>query len=93
MSTTLLRTRIDTRRIHEASEILEAIGLTPGDAVNMFFAQVVQHRGIPFPVLTSREPNAETIAAMREVDDAIKTGRGPRYATAREAMAALKSKK
>jgi addiction module RelB/DinJ family antitoxin len=50
MATTLLRTRIDSKRIREARKILDGIGVKPADAVNMFFAQVVAHRGIPFAV-------------------------------------------
>ena len=50
MATTLLRTRVDRVRAKQASAILARLGLKPSDAVNMFFAQVITHRGIPFAV-------------------------------------------
>ncbi|MDR0902704.1 MAG: type II toxin-antitoxin system RelB/DinJ family antitoxin [Opitutaceae bacterium] len=50
MSTTIVRTRVDSARIRAARKILNDIGLKPADAVNMFFAQVVAHQGIPFAV-------------------------------------------
>lgn len=50
MSTTLLRTRVDTGRAREARKILAHLGLKPGDAVNLLFAQIVNQRGLPFAV-------------------------------------------
>jgi antitoxin component of RelBE/YafQ-DinJ toxin-antitoxin module len=50
MATTILRTRIDRTRARDAGQILARLGLTPGDAVNMFLAQVIARRGIPFAV-------------------------------------------
>ncbi|MDR3229446.1 MAG: type II toxin-antitoxin system RelB/DinJ family antitoxin [Puniceicoccales bacterium] len=48
MATTLLRTRVDGGNMREARQILASIGLKPSDAVNMLFAKIVAHRGIPF---------------------------------------------
>jgi DNA-damage-inducible protein J len=53
MSTTLLRARVDTRHAREAKKILAGLGLDTTSAVNMLFAQVVAHRGLPFPVQES----------------------------------------
>jgi addiction module RelB/DinJ family antitoxin len=50
MSTTVIRTRVDRERARQVSEILGDIGLKPSDAVNMLFAQIVAHNGIPFAV-------------------------------------------
>ena len=50
MSTVLIRTRVDTTRAKAAQKILSGLGLKPAEAVNMFFAQVVSRRGIPFAV-------------------------------------------
>ncbi|MHB8524074.1 MAG: type II toxin-antitoxin system RelB/DinJ family antitoxin [Limisphaerales bacterium] len=73
-STTLFRARIDKRRVEIAERILSRIGLTPGQYVNMAFAQVELKNGIPFP-LTAIEtddghlphiPNLVTAAALAE---------------------------
>jgi len=50
MPTTLLRTRVDSGRAREARKILARLGLKPGDAVNLLFAQIVNQRGLPFAV-------------------------------------------
>ena len=50
MATTILRTRIDRTRAHKVGKILSNLGLKPSDAVNMLYAQIEQHRGLPFAV-------------------------------------------
>ncbi|MGA2447030.1 MAG: type II toxin-antitoxin system RelB/DinJ family antitoxin [Opitutaceae bacterium] len=70
--TVLFRTRIDARRKKNAERILARVGLTPGQLVNMVFAQVELRGGVPFPVNATDDgylphiPNAETRAALRE---------------------------
>jgi addiction module RelB/DinJ family antitoxin len=49
-ATTLLRTRVNKSRAREAKKILAGLGLKPGDAVNLLFAQIVNRRGLPFAV-------------------------------------------
>ena len=49
-ATTLLRTRVNRSRATEAKNILARLGLKPGDAVNLLFAQIVNRRGLPFAV-------------------------------------------
>lgn len=53
MSTTLLRTRVDSRRAAAAKKILAGLGLDATSAVNMLFAQVIAQRGLPFAVQDS----------------------------------------
>ncbi len=50
MATTILRTRVDTRRAAAAKKILAGLGLDATAAVNMLFAQVIAERGLPFAV-------------------------------------------
>jgi addiction module RelB/DinJ family antitoxin len=72
--TVLFRTRIDARRKKNAERILARVGLTPGQLVNMVFAQVELRQGLPFAVnahatddgYLPHVPNAETLAALRE---------------------------
>jgi addiction module RelB/DinJ family antitoxin len=59
----LLRTRVPAERYSDASAILDSLGLTPQDAVNAFFAQVVIRRGLPFQV---SEPVLEPLLTLEE---------------------------
>lgn len=46
--TAVVRARIDVDVKQKAEEILEEIGISSSQAINMFFRRVVQKRGIPF---------------------------------------------
>jgi len=50
MATKLLRAQIDSARALAAETILKNLGLKPADAINMLYAQIVSHRGLPFAV-------------------------------------------
>ena len=45
--------------------ILERLGMTSTQAVNLFFAQIEQRKGIPFPV--SLEDNADILPPLQQV--------------------------
>lgn len=47
-TTTLLRARIDRRRKIQAEKILGRYGLTPAQAINVFYAKVTETDGLPF---------------------------------------------
>ena len=51
-STTLFRARIPAQRLKNASKVLERLGMKPGDAFNIFLAQVELQKGLPFAVTT-----------------------------------------
>lgn len=57
---------------NEVSHILSEVGLTPSDAINMFYKQIILHNGIPFDV---RIPNKVTVAAIEEA----RSGKLPKY--------------
>lgn len=65
----------------QAEAIYKKFGITLTDAVNIFLHKTVMEGGLPFAM---REPNAATMAAMREADGII-AGRIPakRYTSAR----------
>jgi addiction module RelB/DinJ family antitoxin len=50
VNTTVIRARVERQRAQRVNEILGALGLKPGDAVNLFFAQIEAHQGLPFAV-------------------------------------------
>lgn len=47
---TLFRARVDTAHLEKAKRVLGRLGMTPGDAVNVFFAQVALRKDLPFVV-------------------------------------------
>ncbi len=65
MKTAVLHTRMSPTLKEQAESILEKAGLSASEAVRIFFAQVVIHRGIPFNVSA---PNEETADTLRKSD-------------------------
>jgi DNA-damage-inducible protein J len=63
------RARIDADLKEEAESILAECGLNATQGINLFYRQIVLHRGLPFDV---KIPNAESRKAMREIE----TGEG-----------------
>lgn len=76
--------RIDAELKKQAETIFADMGLNITTAMNMFLRQVVRQGRIPFEIATDI-PNAETVAAIREMDDMI-CGKIPtkRYTSADE---------
>lgn len=66
-----LNIKIDPKIQVQAQQVLDELGLDMSTAVNIFLRQTIRHHGIPFPVTTdahlSEQPNAETLAAIEEV--------------------------
>ncbi len=61
---TVVRARIDERIKEEAAIVLASMGLTVSDAFRMMLTRIATEKALPFEPLV---PNAETIAAMKEV--------------------------
>lgn len=68
-TTTPTQIRIEENTKKQAVELLEGLGLTLSDAVNMFLKQVVLRKGIPFDVAYPEgvwEFKQEVVEAMEE---------------------------
>jgi DNA-damage-inducible protein J len=63
--TASINVRIEPALKERAEQIFAALGVSTSDAVGMFLRQVVLRRGMPFDLSI---PNAETIAALEELD-------------------------
>jgi DNA-damage-inducible protein J len=59
----MIRARVEPRLKHDAEAVLDELGMTPTEAITLFYKQVTLYRGLPFPV---RIPNATTRKALRE---------------------------
>ena len=84
MATVNMSIRMDTELKKQADAMFADMGLNMTTAMNMFLRQVVRQGRIPFEIATDI-PNAETLAAMKEMDDMI-SGKIPakRYTSTKE---------
>ncbi len=64
MEKTRTNVYLDTNLKAQAKDIYKQYGLTLSDAVNMFLAQSVFNKGLPFDL---KIPNDETLQAMKDV--------------------------
>lgn len=77
--------RVDPRLKAEAEAVLSQLGLRVTEFVRMALQQLVLQRGLPFTV---RIPNAETVAALNEPTDKLKS-----FASADELFADLNARR
>lgn len=82
MATTMVHVRVDEQVKAQATEALASMGLSVSDAVRMLLVRVAAEKALPFNV---RVPNAETVAAMKELDE----GLGKRFDSVEDLMADL----
>ena len=61
--TETIRARVEPELKRGAEAIFKVLGLSPTEAITLFYKQVTLRRGLPFSV---EIPNAETLEAMRE---------------------------
>jgi DNA-damage-inducible protein J len=60
--TETVRARVEPQLKKEAESVLKTLGLSPAEAIRLFYKQVTLRHGLPFAV---EIPNAETREAMR----------------------------
>ena len=91
MATVNMSIRMDTELKKQAETMLSDMGLNMTTAMNMFLRQVVRQGRIPFEIATDI-PNAETVAAIKEMDDML-SGKIPakRYSSTKELFEDLES--
>jgi len=64
--TEMIRARVEPDLKQAAESVLKELGLTPTEAITLFYKQVTLKQGLPFAV---ELPNAETRAAMQDAID------------------------
>ena len=91
MATVNMSIRIDTELKKQAEVVFSDMGLNMTTTINMFLRQVIRQGRIPFEIATDI-PNAETMAAIKEMDD-ILSGKisTKRYSTTKELFEDLES--
>jgi DNA-damage-inducible protein J len=63
MKTAAVHSRIQPEIKEQAEEILQRLGLSPTEAIRMFYTQIALRNGLPFDVSI---PNDETIKALED---------------------------
>jgi len=103
--TSILRTRVDSQQKAAAEAVLAKLGISVGDAINLFLSQVGIQKAIPFPLTARRTLNLEnatieeierryvTRAPNARTEAALKedTSKARRYKSAGQLLKALKS--
>jgi len=61
--TAMINARTERELKNEVEEILQSLGMSTTEAINIFFRQVKLRRGLPFPV---EIPNDETLKVFQD---------------------------
>ena len=86
-STAMLHVRMDEDLKAKGNAALAAMGLSAADAVRILYHRIVADQAFP---LELKVPNAETMAAMAEIDAMMKS-KSARFEDAESLFAALDS--
>ncbi len=70
--TSTIHLRVEPEIKANVEKLLDRLGLSTTDAINIFLNQIVLTGGLPFPIKVPR-PNEITLAAMKEAEE-IKKG-------------------
>lgn len=68
MSNVTVQARVSSELKQEAEAVFAAIGMSTAEAIRIFLQQAVNSGGLPFQP-KAQTPNAETLAAMMELED------------------------
>ena len=66
--TAILRTRVDSDKVTAAERVFSKLGISVGDAINLFLGQVCIQKGIPF-ALTTRPHLDLSNATLEEIEE------------------------
>lgn len=83
MANSTISIRVNDTLKEQAQSLFKEWGMDMSTAVNIFLSQTVREQRIPF-VIGGEVPNAETVAAIEEIDEMIESGKPPRFNTADE---------
>jgi len=64
--TAMITTRVDPDLKADAEKVLNKLGISTTEAINLFLSQVRLRRGLPFDVVI---PNKTTLKAMKDAEE------------------------
>jgi len=69
MKTAVVHARIEPQTKRTAEGVLRTLGLTPTEAIRIFYKQISLRGGLPFPVAIPNELTASTLRKSRRGKD------------------------
>lgn len=87
MAASSVTIRVDSDVKEGASRIAERFGFDLSSVTRAFYEQMIRENRIPLN-LSDPEPNAESLEAIRETEEMIRSGSGKSYATGHELIEA-----
>ena len=66
MKTAVIHARIEPQTKREAERVLHKLGITPAEAIRIFFRQISLRGGLPFAVEIPNARTSETLAKSRK---------------------------
>jgi len=69
MKTSVVHARIEPETKQKAEGVLRKLGLTPTEAIRIFYRQISLRGGLPFPVEIPNELTVSTLVKSRRGED------------------------
>ena len=69
MKTSVIHARIEPQTKQKAEVVLRKLGLTPAEAIRIFYKQISLRGGLPFPIAIPNELTASTLEKSRRGKD------------------------
>ena len=64
-----IHARIESKTKKKAEEVLKKLGMSPTEAIRLYYNQICLRGGIPFPVLIPNEKTKETLKKSSRGED------------------------
>ena len=90
MAASSVTIRVDSETKREAARVAEHFGFDLSSVTRAFYKQMIRENRIPL-TLADPEPNAESLEAIRETDEMIRSGSGRSYASGHDLIEAALS--
>ena len=68
MRTDTVRAKVNHNTKVSAEHVLHKLGLSMSDAINLMLIQVSMRKGLPFEIVISKVPNADTEKVLKATD-------------------------
>ena len=69
MKTAFVHARIEPHTKRKAESVLRSLGITPTEAIRIFYRQITLRGGLPFPVEIPNDLTAATLAKSRQGEE------------------------
>ena len=69
--TAMIRVRVEPELKEEVEELLEQMGLTATEAINLFYRQISMRKGLPFDVVVPNRTTRKTLKRSQEGKDLL----------------------